>query len=308
MSAVLTFPRIPAPTPTRVQDRVLAIAFAVSLVIHAAVLSVRFAFPEKFREKVAPQLEVVLVNSKTLNKPRDPHVLAQANLDGGGNTDADRKAKTPLPALKETVAANAALHAQRQRVRELEQEQQQLLTQIKHAPVAVAVETPAAPPAPEPPVQAAPAPVQEVDGQELATRAIALARLEAQIARRLEEYEKRPRRTFVGARAAEARFAAYVDEFREKVERFGSNNYPSDARGRVYGSLRLTVSIRSDGTLDSVEIDRPSGHRILDDAARRIVRMASPFAVFPADMKRDTDIIVITRTWFFEPGDTLRSE
>jgi protein TonB len=306
MSAVLSLPRLPAGRATPAQDRLLAVAFAVSLGLHAVLLSVRFAFPEKFREKIAPQLEVVLVNSKTANEPRDPHVLAQANLDGGGNTDADRHAKTPLPALRDSVAENPAIQAQHEQVKELEREQQQLLTQLKAAPAKV--ESPPVPAAPEAPVQPTPVPAPVIDGLELAARAIALARLEAQIARRLDQYEKRPRKAFVGARAAEARFAQYVDEFREKVERFGSNNYPSDARGRIYGSLRLTVSIRADGMLDSVEIDRPSGHRILDDAARRIVKLASPFASFPPDMKRDTDIIVITRTWFFEPGDTLRSE
>jgi len=306
MSAVLPLPRLPVAKVSPAQDRILAVAFIVSLSLHIVVLSLRFAFPEKFIEKVAPQLEVVLVNSQTANAPRDPRVLAQANLDGGGNTDADRHAKTPLPALKESVADSVAIQSQRQRVKELEHEQQELVTQLKASPVKV--EAAPAPAAPEPPVEATPQPVPFIDGQALADRTLALARLEAQIARRLEEYERRPRKTFVGARAAEARFARYVDEFREKVERFGSNNYPSDARGRIYGSLRLTVSIRSDGTLDSVEVDRPSGHRILDDAARRIVKMASPFATFPSDMKRDTDIIVITRTWYFEPGDTLRSE
>jgi protein TonB len=306
MSAVVSLPRIPMGTSARGSDRVLVIALGVSIVFHVVLLSLRFAFPEKFKEKIAPQLEVVLVNSKTLSRPLNPTVLAQANLDGGGNTDADLKAKTPLPALKDSVASTTEVRLERRRVKELEREQEQLMTQLKPSPVAVAA--PSAPAAPDTPVQPTPDADVKVDGQELATRAIALARLEAQIARRLEEYEKRPRRTFVGARAAETRFAQYVDEFREKVERFGSNNYPNDARGRVYGSLRLTVSIRSDGTLDSVEIDRPSGHRILDDAARLIVKMASPFGIFPPDMKRDTDIIVITRTWFFEPGDTLRSE
>jgi periplasmic protein TonB len=306
MSAVLSLPRLPAGRATPAQDRLLAIAFAVSLGLHAVVLSVRFAFPEKFTERIPPQLEVVLVNSKTANEPRDPNVLAQANLDGGGNTDADRHAKTPLPALRDSVAENPAIQARHEQVKELEREQQQLLTQLKDAPAKV--ELPPVPAAPEAPVQPTPVPAPVIDGRELAAQAIALARLEAQIARRLDQYEKRPRKAFVGARAAEARFALYVDEFRDKVERFGSNNYPSDARGRIYGSLRLTVSIRADGTLDSVEIDRPSGHRILDDAARRIVKLASPFASFPPDMKRDTDVIVITRTWFFEPGDTLRSE
>ena len=135
-----------------------------------------------------------------------------------------------------------------------------------------------------------------------------MARLEASIARQWDEYQKRPKKNFVGARATEYRFARYVDDWRIKVERVGNANYPADARGRVYGSLRMTVAIKSDGSVDTVEIDRPSGYQILDRAAERIVKMAGPYSPFPADIKRDTDILVITRTFIFAPGDRLQSE
>jgi protein TonB len=159
----------------------------------------------------------------------------------------------------------------------------------------------------------APAPAQEtpqpqVSGQDLAASALAIARMEAQISRQLEEYNKRPRKQFVGSRAQEYRFAQYVEDWRLKVERVGNLNYPDGARGRVYGSLVLTVSIRADGNLENVEIQRSSGHQVLDRAAERIVKMASPYAVFPSNIKRDTDILVITRTWTFAPGDRLFGE
>ena len=92
------------------------------------------------------------------------------------------------------------------------------------------------------------------------------------------------------------------------MERVGNLNYPEDARGKIYGSLILTVSIKADGSLASVEIQRSSGQPILDRAAVRIVKMAAPYASFPANIKRDTDILVITRTWTFAPGDKLLGE
>jgi protein TonB len=109
----------------------------------------------------------------------------------------------------------------------------------------------------------------------------------------------------VGARAAESRFAQYVEDWRLKIERIGNLNYPEGARGRIYGSLRLTVSLKPDGSIDDVQIDRPSEHRILNEAALKIVRLAAPFGPFPAEIRKDTDLLVITRTWTFAPGDRL---
>ena len=134
-------------------------------------------------------------------------------------------------------------------------------------------------------------------------------RLEAQIAKDMEAYQKRPKRRFVGARAEEYRFARYVEDWRLKVERIGNLNYPQAARDRkLYGSLLLTVSIRADGTLEAVEVNRSSGQRILDAAAVKIVEMSAPYAPFPPDIRRDTDILHITRTWTFAKGDELTSQ
>jgi protein TonB len=163
------------------------------------------------------------------------------------------------------------------------------------------------------PVQEAkPAPVPDtpapVSGADLMTSALALARMEAQIARQVDEYNKRPRKKFVGARTAESRFALYVEDWRQKVERIGNLNYPEGARGRVYGSLRVTVAIKPDGSIEEIQVDRPSEHKILNEAALKIVRLAAPYAPFPPAIRRDTDILVITRTWTFAPGDKLYNE
>ena len=98
-------------------------------------------------------------------------------------------------------------------------------------------------------------------------------------------------------------FAQYVRQCYAKLEQVGNANYPEEARGRLYGKVRITLSISADGTLANVEVDQSSGHDVLDKAAVRIAKLASPFAPFPEEIRRDTDILVITRTWTFAPGN-----
>jgi protein TonB len=166
----------------------------------------------------------------------------------------------------------------------------------------------APPTTPTPPtavIEAPPSP----SATELTQRTLEAMRLEAQVAREFDAYQKRPKRKFVGARAQEYRFARYVEDWRLKVERIGNLNYPEAARQlKLYGSLLLSVAIRADGTLDSVEVNRSSGQRILDAAAVRIVEMGAPYAPLPADIRRDTDVLVITRTWSFTKGEELKSD
>jgi protein TonB len=134
-------------------------------------------------------------------------------------------------------------------------------------------------------------------------------RLEAKIARDLDAYQKIPRRKSIGSQAREYRFARYVENWRSRVERVGNDNYPAVARqNRLYGSVVLTVSIRADGSVENVEVNHRSKHRLLDAAAVKIVKMAGPYAPFPDDIRRDTDIISITRTFTFARGDELHSE
>ena len=283
-----------------VGNRLFANALGWSILLHMVVLALRFSPFDlaKFDRGVQP-LEVALVNAKSQSKPARAEVLAQANLDGGGNTDADRRAKTPLPVLPKDSASNElALAAQK--VDELENRAKEMLAQLKAAQAVP-------PPAPKP-TDAVDKP-ELPSASEMMQRTLETMRLEAQIAKQMEAYEKRPKRRFVGARAEEYRFARYVEDWRLKVERIGNLNYPEAARARkLYGSLLLTVGIRADGRVESITVDRSSGQKILDTAARKIVEMASPYAPFPPDIKRDTDILYITRTWTFAPGDSLISQ
>jgi periplasmic protein TonB len=278
-------------------SRALALALSVSVLLHGVALSVRFGLPDG-RRPAATQLDVVLVNSKTRSAPLNPDVQAQANLDGGGNTEQKRRAKTPLPVLQHTERGYDFKQATRA-VEELETRQRQLLSQLQ-ASEKVAAQ--------DPKPQERHDPVPRPSGAELASSALMIARMEAQIARSLEEYNQRPRRQFIGARAAEARFALYVEHWRQKVEQIGNLNYPEGARGRIYGSLRLTVSINAEGSVVGVDLERSSGYKVLDAAAERIVTLAAPYAKFPPDIRRDTDVLVITRTWHFAPGDRVFSD
>jgi len=278
-------------------QRVFAVALGISILFHALLLSIHFQFPNVMRKFTDAQpLEVVLVNSKSRSRPVAPDVLAQANLDGGGNTDDNRRAKTTLPVIQSKESGDDLQRATR-RVQELEAQQRQLLAQMQQAKTQSA------------PAATSPAPSDpKISGVDLATRSLALMRMEAEIARNVDEYNKRPRKQFVGARAAEFRFAQYTENYRQKVERIGNLNYPQEARGRIYGSLQLAVSIRADGSVDSIDILQSSGFPVLDRAAERIVRMAAPYGEFPPELRKDTDILVITRTWRFVAGDRLFGE
>lgn len=282
----------------------LLVALVCSLILHLAVLfGMTFEFPIPERDKITPSLEVVLVNSKTRLAPVDTDLFAQANLDGGGNTDENRRAKTPFPVIpKNKPSINRPASAE-EKVKQLEQEAQKLMT---------AVQSEQALPQPDN-TNHKQAEKQETppNSSELLQRSLDIARLKAQVSQDHDAYQKRPKRKFVGARTKEYRFARYVEDWRLKVERIGNLNYPEDARRKkLYGNLQLTVGIRADGSLESIGINRSSGIKILDDAAIRIVKLAGKngFAPFPPDIKRDTDILHITRTWVFARSDTLTSQ
>jgi len=278
-------------------DRVLAVAIGLSIALHAAALAVHFKLPDRLGFKPAePRLEVVLVNAKTRERPSKAEVLAQANLDRGGNVDEARRSRSPLPVTSPRNPGRDLAEAQR-RVQELEAQQQKLLAAAREAQAKVPAHTLKTTPSDEA--------SRQPNGRDMAELALAAMRLQAQIDKQIDEYQKRPRKKFIGANAAEYRFAQYEEEWRAKVERWGTVNYPAEARGKLYGNLRLTVTIRPDGSVENIELDRSSGLKVLDAAAFKIVKMASPFAAFPASIKRDTDLLVITRTWFFSQGDQL---
>jgi len=280
--------------------RLLFKAIVGSLLLHLAALAVHFSPVDlaKF-DRNGPPLEIALVNAKSASKPTKAELLAQAHLDGGGNTDANRRAKSPLPVLPRESASNQLATAT-QKVETLEQRATEMMAQLKAAaPVA----------APQSKPNEMPERIDLPTANEQMQRTLESMRLEAQIAKDMDAYQKRPKRRFIGARAEEYRFARYVEDWRLKVERIGNLNYPEAARSqKLYGSLLLTTGIRADGSIESIVVERSSGKRVLDLAAAHIVQMGGPYSPFPPDIRRDTDILYITRTWTFAPGDSLTSQ
>jgi periplasmic protein TonB len=282
----------------------LPAALVASLSLHLLIIfSVSVKIPERLLANDRNSLlEVVLVNAKSKTKPERADVSAQHALDGGGNTDDARRAQSPLPVIPQQKPEPDVKMALR-KVERLEREAQQLITQNKPA---AAIETA---PAPKAAAQVEDEPKPALKAADIMQRSLEVARLEAKISRDWDSYQQRPRKHFVGARAQEYRFARYVEDWRAKVERIGDLNYPQAAREqKLSGNLTVTVAIKADGTVDQIEINRPSGHRILDDAARRIVQLAAPFAPFPPDIAKDTDVLYITRRWTFTAADRFIAE
>jgi len=276
----------------------LTFAVMFSFTLHAFVLfGIVFIVPDPKNIPVLSQpLEVTLVNSKSNSRPSNATAYAQSNLDGGGSTEDDRHAKTPFPVLGD--AQHFTPEQAAQRFRQLKQESKRLLTR-NNSDYSVAQNK----------TQKQQQDSSSANGNDLVQRSLEIVRLEAQISKNLELYEKMPKRKFIGARTQEYRYAQYVEDWRAKVERIGNLNYPEIARSqKIYGSLTLTVNIRSDGSVEGIEVNRPSGQRILDASAVRIVKLASPFSPFPPDIAKDTDILSITRTWTFTSSDKLESE
>lgn len=287
---------------SRLQDNDrLGVTVFGSLLIHMlVVLGVTFAAPKLRELPGMPTLEITLVQAASESAPAQPDFLAQANQDGGGESDEARIARNPLPARALSRAAPdipAARPAPQPAVT-AQRREPELLTQSQ-------ADTRAPAPAPEPEPQQAradPARLGLPDPTQLDR-----TQLIAAIDRAWERYQERPKRKFLNARTREYKYAAYMDAWRAEVERVGNLNYPEEAKRRgLRGSVLLDVEVMEDGSVGKITIHRSSGHKLIDDAAVRIVHLAAPFAPFPPDIGQETDILHITRTWIF--NDTLSSE
>jgi protein TonB len=276
----------------------MQVAFVSSIALHALVI-VGLGFKVvDWRKMDAPHnvLDVVLVNAKSLARPEKADALAQANLDGGGNTDEKLRAATPLPSLKEREQQE--MREVQARVKTLEREAKELMTQMKSTAQVVQAEL-----APKPGAR------PDANARDLIEKQLEIERLDAQIRRQQQAYQERPKKKFFGSRVSESRYAVYIDNWRTRIERIGTLNYPEEAkRNRIYGSLQLTVGIKANGEVDSIEINRSSRSRILDQSAIKTVRLAAPFERFPENIRGDTDILYITRTWNFTRSEEVITE
>ena len=265
----------------------LRIAILLSLAIHALVLTVHFSGPRAKTPQVSA-LEVTLVNARSEVAPLRPEMLAQEQLHGGGET-ASGQAASPLPRTALESADQVVLAALRKRQAELEIQQQHLYTQLLSTSTVKPERM-----KPDMPEESEEPGVDEQNQESLILNAQISALKE-----RVERYNAQPRRQFIGPSTQSVDYAEYVEAWRRKIELIGTEHYPAEARGKVYGSLQLTVYVRKDGSLERVEIDRPSPHAILNLAASRIVQLAAPFAPLPPALAKDTNVLAITRTWNF---------
>lgn len=272
--------------PREGRARLMA-ALAISVLLHGTLMAWRFSTAPP-PPPVASTLEVTLVNAHSDTPPVQPQALAQQSLDGGGD-QAHGLAATPLPRTTDRPADELVLEALRRRQATLEAEQQALMTQLE------ALDR--VPPASQQVEQ--PGQQQDPGDQDRDQDSLVLNAHIAALKARIDRYNARPRRIYAAPSTQAVDYAQYVEAWRKRIELIGTQHYPPEARGRIYGSLQLTVYIRKDGSLEHLEINRPSTHPILNSAARRIVELAAPFDPLPPELAARADSLVITRTWHF---------
>lgn len=279
----------------------LGYAFLVATAFHAFVL-LAISFDVAREKPPAPErtLDIMLVQPKAKPKPvEDPDFLAQQSQQGGGEETIKERRTSPLGNPNATPIPEPALELERSGTSEPEP--------APTPEVITAAEAPrkeSAPP-PKPTVKAKPR--KRLD-QLLASTQQEIDRLTAELDRRTLSASRQERRKAVNASTQEYMYAAYLEAWRSKVEKIGNLNYPDEAKRRqLYGNLLMHVAIRADGSVERIQVRRSSGHKLLDDAAVRIVRMSAPFAPFPPEIRKEVDVLDITRTWQFLDGNTLFS-
>jgi protein TonB len=284
----------------------LALTLCLAALFHAVILlGITFAKEDKLEPKY-DTMEIVLVQQESRDAPEDASALAQANLEGGGDTDEQLIPATPLPPPFPAAEAQVAAPPPAPVPPPAAPAQPAQLLAADAADATHAVpETARQAPKEETVPRAEPAPAEPADKPKpsattLLSNSFKIAALSAEIKRKLEAQAQRPKRKFISASTKEYRYASYMEAWRAKVERVGNLNYPDEARKRqLSGSLILDVALNPDGSVNQITVRQSSGHKILDDAADRIVRLAAPFAPFPDDIRKETDILHITRTWQF---------
>ncbi|MBP0598454.1 TonB C-terminal domain-containing protein [Herbaspirillum sp. LeCh32-8] len=275
------------------QHRLLSFALGISLLVHGVLLAVHFAAPDAFKLKPSdPELEVILVNAKHDKKPVNAEALAQANLDGGGNVDQGR-AKSPLPDMKRQETGDSVKAAQR-RVAELEEQQRKMLAQAKASQQNVASAE-----------QQKPKEAPQLNARDMIETAKAMARMEAEVAKNIEEYNKRPKKTQITPSTREVGYAQYYKALQDKIEKVGTLNFPSKDGQKLYGELLVIIPVFQDGTIyerdGGVVVKTSSGNPALDRAAVAIVRRSAPFGRFPENMRstgKDDVWEIVTRFRF----------
>lgn len=272
----------------------LQIALGLSLALHAAVLSVRFVHPQAFERVFQDSpLEVILVNAKSQERPDKAQAIAQAALAGGGEA-AQGRATSPLPYSALTAVGDDFEEAQR-KLDEMQQQQAVMLTQLRQRVASLA---------PLDPRETAPTP-QQVNEQE---RRQQLVKLLAEIEKRINEENARPKKRYISPATREEVYAVYYDALRRKVEDKGTQNFPEQAGRKLYGELTMIVTVNHDGQVLGTEVVQSSGNALLDSRAAAIARAAGPFGHFGPAMRAKADQIAVVSRFKFTREQTLETD
>lgn len=287
--------------PVDAGDR-LSFTLFVAIAIHALIiLGVSFKLPPA--SKGSQTIEITLATHKSLKASKDADFLAQHNQEGSGTEEKARQLATEKHAeFADTQVRNVNPLPQVAETSTAQKKQQQIVTTTGISEFKLSdLQSPKS---------------QEekekhkglLENQTLVTSEIAT--LQARLDRQKQEYAKRPRvRTLTAVSAKESFDAEYLIKWSEKFERVGTKNYPSEALARnITGRVMLSVTLRPDGSVEEVLVTLSSGSRILDDSARQIVRLAAPYAKFPAELSRQVDRLKIIRYVRFEPNNITTSD
>ena len=271
----------------------LQIALGVSVALHAVLLTVRFVDPERFNRVFQDTpLEVILVNAKSNEKPDFAKAIAQASLAGGGELEAGR-ATSPLPPSALMELGDAAEDAER-KVESLQAQQTQLLAHIKKQLASM-----------PPPDLTQPA--NNPARAEREQRRQQLIKILAEIEKRINEENARPKKRYISPATREAVYAVYYEELRRKIEDKGTVNFPEQAGKKLYGALTMIVTVNFDGRILDTEVVETSGNLMLDRRAQNIVRGTGPFGRFSDAMRREADQIVVVSRFKFTRDDALET-
>lgn len=288
-------PTRPAPrpsiAPTVKQLSSLQIALLISVGVHAALLTVRLADPEGFNRvfKDTP-LEVVLVNSSSTTAPDKPQVIAQRNLAGGGEA-LNARVTSPLPPSLQSETGDSAEDTRKQ-IDELHEQQMQLLAQVKDELARLS---------PPDPRRDEGDPNQRADEEKRRQ----LVQLLAQIEKRINEENSRPKKRFVSPSAREGVHALYYDSLRRKIEELGTRNFPQAGGRKLYGELTMLVAVNTRGQVVEADVVQSSGNKTLDRRAVSIVRAASPYGPFTQEMRTQFDQLVFASRFRFTRDEGL---
>jgi len=270
----------------------LQIALAVSVLAHAALLTVRFVAPQAYNRVFQDTpLEVVLVNARSDEKPTKAQAIAQASLAGGGEAERGR-ATSPLPPSPQARLGDA-LEEEERRIEAMKEQQNRLLAQLRKQLASM--------PPPDPNAQAQP------DTEERERKRQALVKVLAEIEKRINEENARPRKRYISPATREEVYAVYYDELRKRIEERGTANFPEIAGRKLYGELTMVITVNHDGKVLDTEVVQGSGQNVLDNRAKAIVRSLN-FGRFNEAMRRRADQIVVVSRFRFTRDETLQTQ